>query len=618
MCGICGIWYFNSDRDVDQSVLHALTEQLAHRGPDEVGSHCDGGLGLGFRRLRIVDPQGSSQPLANESNSIWLVCNGEIYNYRELRSELLSQHHFRTKGDVEPILHLYEESGARFVDKLRGMFALALWDSQAQHLTLAVDRFGKKPLYFLFDTEKIVFASELKSLLQLSQIRLQLDYEALDEYLSCGYITAPRTIFKGIRKLCPGQIVSAQRDGSIEFKTYWQPIFKEPSQWDKRPLRDISAELHNLLTEAVRLRLASDIPVGAFLSGGVDSTAVVALMREHLCTPLKTFSVGFEDTRYDETPYARLSASYYQSDHYSEVVSASALDLLPKLVRHFDEPFADSSMIPTYLVARLARQHVSVVLSGDGGDEIFGGYHQHLYARRQQYLRSIIPASLFPLSTQLVTTVPVALKIKPYLTNKPAYHWLSDGFFSAQQRALLYRTETREFLAGYESEQMKRDMFRHVSFLDDVSQLQYHDLMRYLPGDILVKVDRTSMLNSLEIRCPFLDHKVFEFVANIPSHHRVGLNTGKLVLKRALKNILPPFIYRRKKQGFSIPQGEWLRGKLNPLFSELVYITSLFNRDYVQQIANEHHTGIADHKDRLWALLCLELWMHEYAERLEL
>jgi asparagine synthase (glutamine-hydrolysing) len=591
---------------------------LVHRGPDEAAFYCKGGLGLGFRRLSIIDAQGSSQPLSNESSQIWLVCNGEIYNYRELRSDLLTRHYFRTKGDAETILHLYEENGTRFVDKLQGMFAIALWDSQTEQLILVVDRFGKKPLYYLLDTEKIVFASELKSLLQIPQSRLQLDYEALDEYLSCGYITAPRTIFKGICKLCPGQIVSVKRNGSVEFETYWQPIFAEPNQWDKRPPRDIRAELLNLLSEAVRLRLTSDVPVGAFLSGGVDSTAVVALMREHLGAPVKTFSVGFEDAHYDETPYAHLSANYYQSDHYSEIISPAALDLLPKLVRHFDEPFADSSMIPTYFVARLARQHVSVVLSGDGGDEVFAGYHQHLYARRQQYLRSIIPASLFPLSTQLASALPAASKIKPYLTNKPAQDWLSHGFFSAQQRSLLYQTETRQLLAGYESEQIKHNVFRHITHLDGVSQLQYHDLVRYLPGDILVKIDRASMLNSLEVRCPFLDHKFFEFVARIPVHHRVGLHAGKLILKQALGTLLPSFIHQRKKQGFSIPQGEWLRDKLNPLFYELVHITRLFDRDFIQQIANEHHLGLADHKDRLWALLCLELWMHEYAERLEL
>lgn len=617
MCGICGIWYFNGSQFVDQALLNKLTDPLTHRGPDEAGFYCDDGLGLGFRRLRILDLEGSRQPISNETGQIWLVCNGEIYNYPELRGELLSHHQFRTKGDAETILHLYEEHGVHFVEKLRGMFALALWDSRAEQLTLVVDRFGKKPLYYLVDGEKIVFASELKAILQFPGVCLPLNYEALDEYLSCGYIGAPQTIFKGIQKLCPGQLIRMRRGGAIQEETYWQPRFALPNAWDKRPLPDIQAELFDLLADSVRIRLASEVPIGAFLSGGIDSTAVVGLMK-HCGASLKTFSAGFEDHRYDETDYAEKAAHYYRSEHHTEIVHTDALELLPVLVRHYDEPFADSSMIPTYLVARLASKYISVVLSGDGGDEVFAGYHQHLYARRQQFLRSIIPASLFPLSLQVANLFHAGLKIKPYLTDKPAQAWLSNGFFSARERGLLYRNDTRHRLAGYDSEQAKQDLFQRVVHLDSVSQLQYHDLARYLPGDILVKVDRASMMNSLEVRSPLLDHKVFEFMARIPVHYRVGMRGGKLLLKQALRPILPPFIHKRSKQGFSLPQAEWLRDRLQPMLDDLVYIPLLFDTAYIRRMVHEHQSSVMDHKDRLWALLCLELWLREHQDHLQL
>jgi asparagine synthase (glutamine-hydrolysing) len=616
MCGICGVWYFNGEKQVEEPLLRKMCDQLAHRGPDAAGFYWQGALGLGFRRLSILDLQTGNQPICNESGEIWTVCNGEIYNYLELRGSLAARHSFRTKSDTETIPHLYEEIGARLVERLRGMFAIAVWDGRAERLTLMVDRFGKKPLYYFLDSEKVVFASEIKALLQFPGIRLQLDYESLDEYLSCGYITAPRTIYRGVRRVCPGEMITLERDGSSKSSIYWQPSFSEPSEWDKRSVDDICAELFDVLVDSVKIRLVSDVPIGAFLSGGVDSTCVVAIMN-YLGASFKTFSASFSEKLYDETDYALNAAEFFGKEHFVGAVNANAIELLPKLIEHLDEPFADSSLIPTYLVSKLARQHVSVVLSGDGGDEVFAGYHQHLYARRQQFLRSIIPSSLFPLVTRTKNSVvPNFLKLKPYLTNKPAEHWLSNGFFSARQRGLLYLQDTRQSLAGFASEEFRHELFRGLSHLDDVSQLQYHDLVRYLPGDILVKVDRASMMNSLEVRSPLLDHKLFEFVAQIPTQHRVNLWGGKLLLKRALRTILPPFTQQRQKQGFSIPQAEWINDRLVSFFNELNEVKALFDFNVVQVLFDEQQRGIANHSDRIWALICLEFWLVEHKKYL--
>ncbi|MEP7293385.1 MAG: asparagine synthase (glutamine-hydrolyzing) [Chloroflexota bacterium] len=616
MCGICGIWHFDPAHCVEEQNLRALADPLVHRGPDAVGFHVEGSLGLAVRRLSIVDPNGSQQPISNEDQRLWLVCNGEIYNYRSLRAQLSGRHQFRTDGDVETILHLYEDHRLACVDHLRGMFAWALWDSNRQQLTLAVDRFGKKPLYFWRDAEKIVFASELKAVIGFPGIPRELDYEALDQYLACGYISAPRSIFKGILKLCAGQRLVVRRDADSQAETYWQPMFASVEHWDRRPLPVLAEELRHLLTEAIRIRLPGDVPTGAFLSGGLDSTAVVGLITQVTDQPVKTFSIGFAHPSYDESPYAQAAASFYHTEHYAKTVLSDSLDLLPELVRHYDEPFADSSMIPTYLLSQFARQQVKVVLSGDGGDEVFAGYHQHLYAARQRFLQSFIPASLNAPLAQIVRILPVLSKITPYLTDQPAQRWLTSGFFTAFQRSQLYCPETRQKLAGYEGEQVRREAFRRAAHLDEISQLQYHDLTVYLPGDILVKLDRASMFASLEVRSPLLDHLLFEFMARVPVRYRVGVGGGKLLLKKALAGLLPPFVDQRKKQGFSIPQSEWMRPLLPSLVGAGADISSLFDSSMIAQMLAEHSSGQVDHKDRLWALLCLSLWLRDHDVRL--
>jgi asparagine synthase (glutamine-hydrolysing) len=471
---------------------------------------------------------------------------------------------------------------------------------------LAVDRFGEKPLYYWLDEEKIVFGSEMKAIRAFPGFFPEVDAEALDEYFACGYICAPRTIYKEVRRLPGGYMLKVQRTGSAQLECYWQPEFARLGTWDKRSPADLAAELRHLLVEAVKLRMTSDVPVGAFLSGGVDSSAVVALMRKISDSPLKTFSVGFDEVRYDERACARAAADYCRAEHFTEVVRPNqVINLLPKLACHFDEPFADSSMIPTFVVAQLARQQVTVAVSGDGGDEVFAGYQQHLYGYRQRYLESVIPRRLHPAAVHAAGLLPHGVKIKPYMMalGRPAQAWLSNGFFSAAQRDRLFERTGRRNNAD------NVRMTESIGQLDHLSQLQYHDLTTYLPGDILVKVDRASMFASLEVRAPFLDHRVFEFMAQVPPHHRMSLTGGKALLKKALGTWLPPSARRRRKQGFSIPQAEWLRVPLQPMLRDVLLAASLpFSRPYVHALIDEHVSGRADHKDRLWALLCYELW----------
>ncbi|MBN1430152.1 MAG: asparagine synthase (glutamine-hydrolyzing) [Anaerolineae bacterium] len=620
MCGIVGVWYFDRSHIVDAKLIQRMTQQLIHRGPDEEGQYTGGSIGLGFRRLSIIDVASSHQPMTNENESLWLVLNGEIYNFQSLYDQLKSRHRFRTKGDTETVLHAFEEYGMKCVEHFRGMFAFALWNEGADDLTLAVDRFGKKPLYYLLDDEKIIFSSELKSILQHPGVSREIDYQALDEYLTYGYIPAPRTIFASIRKVPAGHLLTVKRDRSVSLNEYWHPNLLPPEEWDRRPAQTLAEELHALLIEAVLLRMISDVPLGAFLSGGVDSSVVVSLMSQISTQPIRTFSVGFDEAAYDETRYAQIVAERCRTHHTCEVVHVDVMNILPKLVRQYDEPFADSSMIPTYYVSEVARRHVTVALSGDGGDEVFGGYLHHIYGGRHQLLQSVVPVSLRPAVERIGHVLPASHKLKPYLSviSKPVSVWaLRNGFFTATQRSMLYTQEAVDRLGSSDAERLKRDIFSYVEQLDGVSQLQYDDLRMYLPGDILAKVDRASMLASLEVRSPLLDHVVFEFMARVPSVYKTNGFDTKILLKRALGTLLPDEIHRRKKAGFSIPLKEWLAGPLYPMLQEILLGDSarqrgIFNPEHVEQLINEHGTGQCVHSERLWSLLCFELWARHY------
>ncbi len=622
MCGICGLWYFDPARKVDPVLLRAMTDQIIHRGPDEDGYHLETSVGLGFRRLSIIDVGGSHQPMPNENQQVWLVFNGEIYNFQQLREQLAPKYQFCTAGDTETIIRAYQEYGLDCVQRLRGMFAFAIWDSQADRLMLAVDRFGKKPLYYSVDGEKVIFGSELKCLLQYPGIPREIDYEALDEYFTNGYITAPRTIFAGIHKLSPGHTLAISSDGACQLDEYWHPDFCLPSDYDRRSVDDLAAELRELLIEAVRIRMISDVPLGAFLSGGVDSSAIVGIMSHINDRPVKTFSIGFDEHRFNETHYAQMVADYCYTDHTTEIVRPDVINILPKLIHQYDEPFADSSMIPTYYVSQLTRQHVTVALSGDGGDEVFGGYTSYRYGYRHEFLQAIIPASLRPTAEQVGRVIPRFTKLKPYLSqvNQSFRYWaFHNSFFSAVQRGQLYSRQVLDSLGQYEGEQVKREAFARVQNHDWLSQMQYSDVRTYMPGDILVKVDRASMLASLEVRCPLLDHVVFEFMAKVPPRYKMNSRDSKILLKKAVNSLLPPAIHRRPKGGFSIPVETWFTGPLQNLMRDTLLDkatshSGLFNREVVTRLVNEHLSGQANHHERLWALMCFELWAREYLD----
>jgi len=620
MCGICGVWYFDPARRADAALLARMTAVIAHRGPDEEGFHIDGSLALGFRRLSIIDLSGSHQPMSNEDGSAWLVFNGEIYNFQELRAGLVSRHQFRTSGDTEVILHSYEETGADCVRAFRGMFAAAIWDQTKQRMTLAVDRFGKKPLYYLRDEEKLLFGSELKCLLLHPGLRLEIDPEALDEFLSCGYIAAPRTIFKTIRKLPPAHTLTADAHGRGVPLAYWEPSLAVQPFDRARSEDDLASELRSLLDEAVRLRMISDVPLGAFLSGGIDSSAIVALMARHSNRPVKTFSIGFDEEGYDESPFAAEVARHCHTEHVHEVVRPDVVDILPKLARQFDEPFADNSMIPSYYVSRMARQQVTVALSGDGGDEVFGGYQWYRRAYRQVLLQRLIPESLHPLGAFIGARLPKAAKLGSYLAalEQPITHLgLSRDFFDHEQRLQLYLPALREQLGQFDSGSLVNAALEPARDLPWLSQLQYLDLVRYMPADILVKVDRASMLASLEVRSPLLDHRVFEFMARVSPDLKLNGRQSKVLLRRAIGDLLPEGILARRKRGFDLPMGAWLSGPLQPMLRDLLLEPSArvgrwFDRGVVRQLVEDHSQGRAEHQGRLWSLLCLELWAREY------
>lgn len=622
MCGICGIWHFASNEPVDAELLARMTRQFAHRGPDEEGFHREGGVGLGFRRLGVIDLATSHQPMPNEDGSLRLVANGEIYNFQELRDRLTPRHTFRTQGDIETILHAYEEHGADCVHQFRGMFAFAIWDRGQQRMTLAVDRFGKKPLYYALDGKKLVFGSELKCLREHPGIGLDLDYAALDEYLSTGYIRAPRSIYRAIRKLPPGHTLTVAANGGSRLAEYWHPRLCAPPEQSRASIEELAAELRERLLEAVRLRMISDVPLGAFLSGGIDSSIVVGLMSRLSSRPVKTFSIGFEGDPNDESPYARAVAAHCGTDHVHEIVRPDVVDILPRLVRHYDEPFADNSMIPTYYVSVMARKAVTVALSGDGGDEVFAGYQWYRRAYRHRRLQAFLPDPIRPAVARLARAFPPDTTVYRYLgvVDRPPTCWgLAQEYFERGRRARLYNDWTRAQVGGSDADAERDAILESVKGLGYLSQLQYADLVGFLPGDGLVKVDRASMLASLEVRSPLLDHVVFEFMARVPPHCKLDGRESKILLKRAAGEVLPPSILTRRKRGFDLPAGEWLRGPLRPMLEDMLLgpgarIAAFLDQTGIRRLASEHAAGRTRHDSRLWALLCLELWLREFAQ----
>ncbi|WP_326823982.1 asparagine synthase (glutamine-hydrolyzing) [Streptosporangium sp. NBC_01756] len=608
----------------DPQLIHRMCDVMVHRGPDGDGFHSDEHAVLGMRRLAIIDLATGDQPVYSENARVVAVFNGEIYNFAELRQDLIRRgHRLSSAGDSECLVHLYQEHGADLVRRLRGMFAFAIWDRDRERLVLARDRVGKKPLYWRADQSSIWFGSELKSLEQDPRMSREIDPVALHHYLTYQYVPAPWSIYQGVHKLPPGHLLIWER-GEITVRRYWE-LDRTP-----RPVtdgRDEEERLRELLLEATRIRMVSERPIGAFLSGGVDSSAVVAAMAMQSHGQVKTFCVGFEDSRYDERHKARMVAERYGTDHHELVVTAGLLDVLPHLAWHFDEPFADSSAIPSFYVAQLSRRHVTVALNGDGGDECFAGYRRYVLMNRARRLPAI-PRTLAALSARIGTVLtersgtgswPRHLgRLMRFAAERPSRRYPSlMASFTHEQKSRIYSDALHHRLAEVDSYGLLETIFRSSSADTDLGRALDVDTLTYLPGDLLVKVDTTTMANSLEARSPFLDHHLMEWAAGLPGELNISNGQTKLLLKRAVAPWLPEELLCYPKQGFGVPLAAWLRGELRELaFDVLTDGTArsrgLFKPPAIRHLLQRHMDG-ADHGGQLWALLQFELWHRAHA-----
>jgi asparagine synthase (glutamine-hydrolysing) len=626
MCGIVGIVERDLNRPVAAADLDRMVRMLHHRGPDEEGSITLPGVGLGMRRLAIVDLAGGQQPILNETGDVKIVANGEIYNFRALREELEAHgHRFRSRNsDIEVLVHAYEQWGEQFLPRLRGMFALAIWDGRTRTLIAARDRAGEKPLYWTETGHGLLLASEVKALLVRDEVSRELDPIALDQFLTYEYVIAPRTILKGVHKLPPAHYLK-YRDGGVSVQRYWDAASVPVRDWKD----DEAAEaLREALRKAVASQLMADVPLGAFLSGGIDSSSVVALMSQASPQPVNSFSIGFADGTYNELPYAREIAALFSTNHRERTVTPALDDMFERLVVHLDEPFADTSLFPTFSVSQLAREHVKVVLSGDGGDELFGGYD----AYQAQALASKLGwmgDALMPALAGVAAALPPTGK-KKGLVNKvkrfsagaataPAdlghYRWMV--YLNARDKAQLYATGLRDSLGAADVYAPVRDVLGRFSQDDVLNRQLYADLSLYLADDILVKVDRMSMATSLETRAPFLDADLMELAFSMPGHLKIRNGERKWILKRAMRDVLPESILNRRKEGFSIPMKNWLRRELQPLMRDLlsrdrVARRGLFDPDAVQQLVDMHAEGRENHAHTLFPLMVFERWATEH------
>jgi asparagine synthase (glutamine-hydrolysing) len=629
MCGISGKLYFDSTRLVEREVLERMNASLAHRGPDDAGIYCAGAVGLAHRRLSVIDlsPAGH-QPMANEDGTIWIVFNGEIYNFLSLRPDLVQRgHRFRSQTDTEVILHLYEEVGPECVHRLRGMFAFAIWDAPRRRLFLARDRLGKKPLCYQQDGAAFRFASEVKAILQDPQVDPRPDPQGIAQYLTYGFLPGAASAFQGVKKLPPAHSLVCQ-DGRVEVVRYWR---LRRDRKEQRSEAEWGEAILSHLTEAVRLRLISDVPLGAFLSGGIDSSAVVALMSRVAGGSVKTFSIGFEEPEYDELAYARQVAARFGTEHHELVVRPDAVALLPKLAWHYDEPFADSSAVPTYCVAEMTRRYVTVALNGDAGDENFGGYDRYLANRLAASFdrvpgaglaRRLIRAGLAlgPPGGRRTSLLYRGRRFLEGLTEVPERryaHWLCR--FTGQRRGGLCAPEFLSAVGERDELETLLALYRESDAPDFGDATLGVDAALYLPDDLLVKVDIASMAHSLEARSPFLDHEFMEFAATIPFELKVRGRVKKYILKRALAGLLPEPILRRPKMGFGVPIDHWLRHELSELAHETLLGSAARSRGYfrqetVRRVLDEHMRGRASWHDLLWSLLILELWHRTYID----
>lgn len=630
MCGIAGGVWTVAAPPLDAPVLNHMLDSIQHRGPDDSGTYfsppAHAQCALGHRRLSIIDLGGGHQPLANEDETVWIVFNGEIYNYRELRADLIDRgHRFRTDTDTEVIVHLYEEFDLECVQHLRGMFTFAIWDGNRERLLLARDRIGQKPLFYREERDRLLFASELKAIMQVPGINRRVDPQAIDLYLTYQYVPHPRAILEGFQKLPPAHI--AVYDGrTLELSRYWTPPYEPDAQ---APLPQLSEaewrrRLRETLTESVRLRMRSDVPLGAFLSGGIDSTIISGLMQSLSEQPIHTFSIGFPVKEFDERKYAREAAAHLGTNHHEFVVDPSALKMLPQLSWHYDEPFSDSSAIPTMYLSEVARQIVTVALSGDGGDELFAGYPRYQavgLAGKADWLpspvKSIFGWNLWQRIPSSTRQRSFGRRLKRFLgalgqtPEKRYLRWI--GIFDEQARHDLYTHDFQRTLNGFDSSELILGAYQECPSRDFVTRTTCADLLTYLPCDILTKVDIASMCYSLEVRSPFLDHRVAELAAQMPIELKYRNGQAKRILVETFGDLIPESIQKRSKMGFGVPIDHWFRQELKPLVEETLLSERCYERGYfkphaLRALVDEHMNHRWDHSYRLWNLICLEQW----------
>ena len=606
-----------------------MCESIVHRGPDSEGLWIDDTVALGMRRLSIIDLKTGDQPVFSEDKSIVAMVNGELYNYREVRADLEKRgHKFVTQSDTEIVPHLYQEYGDDFVDHINGMFAISLWDTRRKRLVLARDRFGEKPLYYGVFDGKLIYASEPKALLEHPSVTAELDADALRQYLSFDYVPAPRSIYKGISKL-PAAYMMTVENGEVKTRRYWNLTFTKNGHTPS--LENAASELRDLLSDAVRMRLVSDVPLGILLSGGIDSSTVAAFATQHATEKVKTFSIGFTEDSFDESKFARQVATHLDTDHHEEILSAEkAGDLISEIGTWLDEPLSDGSLIPTYLLARFVKKHVTVALGGDGGDELFAGYPMY-FGHKMACVYGSIPRFLRSgLIEPVVRRLPVSnknlsfdykakrfVRSANYETVTRHHSWF--GSFSIDEQMPLLTEDVLSRSSG-DIYAGPRNLLEICDARDEIEQMQYLDMNYYMAEDILTKVDRAAMAVSLETRAPFLDPRIGQFAASLPLDYKLRGNKGKYILKRSVEGLLPQAILNRPKKGFGIPIAAWLKGRLNPLMHDLLSPArlkeqGLFEPDHVQTLIAEHEKGIASHHKQLWTLLVFQLWYDNFLQK---
>lgn len=628
MCGICGVLNFDREDHVLESDIRCMCKVITHRGPDDEGIFVKKNIGIGMRRLSIIDLSTGRQPISNEDGTIWIVFNGEIYNHQEIRQELIKKgHRFKTKSDTESILHAYEEYGEDCPQKLNGMFGFGIWDGRKNRLFLARDRLGIKPLYYYKDHKRLIFGSELKSILQIKNVPRTVNLKALDNFLTFEYVPAPLSIFKGISKLQPAHSLTWD-NGDTRIKNYWNFSFKPNSSSED----EICEEFRELLRDSVKIRLMSDVPLGAFLSGGLDSSTIVAFMADLVNQPVKTFSIGFKDSSYNELRYAKIIANKFQTEHHEFTIEPSAIDLTENLVKNYvDEPFGDFSLFPTYLVSKMAREYVKVVLSGDGGDELLAGYDAYIahkfgtyYLKLPKFVRKYVINAILNKIPPTEKKKGLINRVKRFVEGTELPDDLQHArwmiFLTELERRQLYTESCLEKIEENDPYDFIRYFFKTAPSNDNLDCQQYVDINTYMVDDILVKVDRMSMATSLEARVPFLDHRLVEFMASVPSRLKLaGLShqKTKYLLKKAMSDILPSEIIYRGKEGFSIPIKNWLKNDLKPMITEVlsperIKSEGFFNPNYVEQLKLEHLNNTQNHSHRLWALMMFGIWYDVY------